>query len=151
MSGKGKVGTRQWGAKSGGVRIGALAKDTGVSAKTIRFYEETGVLPPARRAANGYRQYDESDMRRLRFIRNARLLDFSLEELKEVLALRERGEAPCIHVMGLLEQKMEQIDAQIRHLQELRGDLRQLLAEGEQLPLDDVQMEECVCHLIRSR
>ena len=53
--------------------------------------------------------------------------------------------------MGLLEQKIEQIDAQIRHLQELRGDLRQLLAEGEQLPLDDVQMEQCVCHLIRSR
>ena len=151
MSGKGKVGTRQWGAKSGGMRIGALAKDTGVSAKTIRFYEETGVLPPARRAANGYRQYDESDAQRLRFIRNARLWDFSLEQLKEVLALRERGEAPCVHVIGLLEQKMEQIDAQIRHLQELRGDLRQLRASGEQLPLDDVQMEECVCHLIRSR
>jgi len=63
-------------------------------------------------------------------------LDFSLEQLKEVLTLRERGEAPCIHVIGLLEQKMEEIDAQIRHLQELRGDLRQLLAEGEQLPLD---------------
>ena len=87
----------------------------------------------------------------MRFIRNARLLDFSLEELKEVLGLREQGEAPCVHVIGLLEQKMEQIDAQIRHLQELRGDLGQLLAEGEQLPLDDVQMEECVCDLIRSR
>ena len=151
MSGKGKVSTRQWGAKDGGMRIGALAKETGVSAKTIRFYEEAGVLPPARRAANGYRQYDESDAQRLRFIRNARLLDFSLEELKEVLGLRERGEAPCVHVIGLLEQKMEQIDAQIRHLQELRDDLRQLLTEGEQLPLDDVQMEGCVCSLIRSR
>ena len=109
------------------------------------------MLPPARRAANGYRQYDESDAHRLRFIRNARLLDFSLEELKEVLALRERGEAPCVHVMGLLTQKMEEIDAQIRHLQELRGGLRQLRASGEQLPLDDVQMEACVCGLIRSR
>jgi len=67
------------------------------------------------------------------------------------LALPERGEAPCVHVMGLLEPKMEQIDAQIRHLQELRCDLRQLLAEGEQLPLDDVQMEGCVCGLIRGR
>ena len=157
MSGKEEVGaslagkraSRRGGAQS--VRIGRLAEITGVSAKTIRFYEKTGVLPPARRAANGYRQYDESDVRRLRFIRNARVLDFSLEELKEVLGLRERGEAPCVHVMGLLEQKMEEIDAQIRHLQELRGDLRQLLAEGEQLPLDDVQMEACVCGLIRSR
>jgi len=73
---------------------------------------------------------------------NARVLDFSLEELKEVrkpfgrLTLPERGEAPCIHLIGLLEQKMEEIDAQIRHLQELRGDLGQLLAEGEQLPKD---------------
>ena len=156
MSGKEEVEARARGAKgeTRSVRIatiGRLAQATGVSAKTIRFYEEAGVLPPARRAANGYRQYDESDVRRLRFIRNARVLDFSLEELKEVLALRERGEAPCVHVMGLFTQKMEQIDAQIRHLQELRGDLRQLLAEGEQLPKDDVQMEQCVCHLIRSR
>jgi len=151
MSGKEEVGVRQRGAKGERMQIGQLAQVTGVSAKTIRFYEETGVLPPARRAANGYRQYDESDAHRLRFIRNARVLDFSLEELKKVLGLRERGEAPCVHVMGLLEQKMGEIDAQIRHLQELRGDLRQLLAEGEQLPLDDVQMEECVCHLIRSR
>ena len=152
----GQMGTRVRGAKGDLLRvriatIGRLAEVTGVSAKTIRFYEETGVLPPARRAANGYRQYDESDAQRLRFIRNARLLDFSLEQLKEVLGLRERGEAPCVHVIGLFTQKMEQIDAQIRHLQELLGDLRQLLAEGEQLPLDDVQMEECVCHLIRSR
>ena len=154
MSGKEEVGVSGAKGKTLRVRIatiGRLAQATGVSAKTIRFYEEAGVLPPARRAANGYRQYDESDVRRLRFIRNARVLDFSLEELKEVLALRERGEAPCVHVMGLFTQKMEQIDAQIRHLQELRGDLRQLLAEGEQLPKDDVQMEQCVCHLIRSR
>ena len=51
------------------MRIGQLAQATGVSAKTIRFYEETSVLPPARRAANGYRQYDESDAQRLCFIR----------------------------------------------------------------------------------
>ena len=156
MSGKKEVEAREWETKGErqSVRIatiGRLAHATGVSTKTIRFYEEMGVLPPARRAANGYRQYDESDARRLHFIRNARLLDFSLEQLKEVLALRERGEAPCIHVMGLLEQKMGEIDVQIRHLQELRGDLGQLLAEGKQLPLDDVQMEQCVCHLIRSR
>ncbi|MGB0385722.1 MAG: hypothetical protein ACPGWR_12955 [Ardenticatenaceae bacterium] len=65
------------------------------------------------------------------------------------MALRERGEAPYVHVMGLFTQKMQQIDAQIHRLQELRGDLRQLLAEGEQLPLDDVQMETCVCGMIR--
>jgi DNA-binding transcriptional MerR regulator len=147
----GQMGASRQGALGQMMRIGELAQVTAVSAKTIRFYEETGVLPPAQRAANGYRQYDESDAHRLRFIRNARLLDFSLGELKEVLTLRERGEAPCVHVIGLLEQKMEEIEAQIRHLQELRGDLGQLLAEGEQLPKDDVQMEQCVCHLIRSR
>jgi len=61
------------------------------------------------------------------------------------------GGSRRVHVMGLFTQKMEQIDAQIRHLQELRGDLRQLLAEGEQLPLDDVPTSACVCGLIRSR
>jgi len=135
MSGKEEVGAFMW-PLGEMMQIGQLAQATGVSAKTIRFYEETGLLPPAQRAANGYRQYDESDAHRLRFIRNARLLDLSLGELKEVLGLRERGEAPSVHLIGLLEQKMEEIDAQIRHLQELRGYFWQLLAEGEQLPKD---------------
>ena len=70
MSGKEEVGVSGAKGKTQSVRIGTLAQATGVSAKTIRFYKETGVLPPARRAANGYRQYDESDVQRLRFMPN---------------------------------------------------------------------------------
>ena len=84
------------------LHIGELAQTSGVPAKTIRFYEEIDLLPPAQRAENGYRLYDAEDVQRLRFIRNARSLGFTLDDLKEVLALRDQGDAPCRYVAHLL-------------------------------------------------
>ncbi len=133
------------------MRIGELAQASGVPTKTIRYYEEVGLLPAADRAKNGYRVYGEEDIRRLRFIRNARELDFSLNELTEILTQRERGQAPCIHVTELLIEKIGVLEARIRHMQELRGDLEGMLAEAQDLPTDDVAMERCVCSLIRAR
>ncbi|HBY95433.1 MAG: heavy metal-responsive transcriptional regulator [Ardenticatenaceae bacterium] len=131
--------------------IGGLAQASGTSTKTVRFYEQIGLVPPARRAENGYRLYDLEDVQRLRFIRNARSLDFSLDDLREVLALRDQGEAPCRHVLGLLEKKMGEIETRIRLLRELQQDLQQLLRQASDLPSDDIEMKNCVCHLIRDR
>jgi DNA-binding transcriptional MerR regulator len=138
-------------ASGGMMQIGELAGATGVAAKTIRFYEGVGLLPPAERAANGYRQYGAQDVRRLRFIRGARELDFSLEELKAVLALRESGEAPCGQVLALLDEKLFSLEAQLRRLVEMKRELAHLKQVGATLPTDDVQMERCVCQLIRAR
>ncbi|MBI1881752.1 MAG: heavy metal-responsive transcriptional regulator [Chloroflexi bacterium] len=132
------------------LRIGELAQASGVPAKTIRFYEEISLLSPARRGENGYRRYDIEDVRRLRFIRNARGLDFSLDDLKEVLALRDQGEAPCRYVVHLVEAKATEIEERIRQLQELRQELQQLIEQAESLP-DDIEMKTCVCHLIYNR
>jgi DNA-binding transcriptional MerR regulator len=132
------------------MQIGELARATGVAAKTIRFYEEIGLLPPAARSANGYRHYAAPDVQRLRFIRGARALDFTLEELKAVLALRETGEAPCGTVLALLDEKLVSLEAQLRHLQEMKRELARLREVGATLPTDDIQMERCVCHLIRA-
>jgi DNA-binding transcriptional MerR regulator len=132
------------------LRIGELAQISGVPAKTIRFYEEIGLLPPALRAENGYRLYSVEDIGRLRFIRNARSLGFTLDDLKEVLALRDRGEAPCRYVAQLLEQKALEIEERIRQLQELRQGLQQLVSQAANLP-DDIEMKRCVCHLIYNR
>lgn len=132
------------------LRIGELAQISGVPAKTIRFYEEIGLLPPALRAENGYRLYNMEDIGRLRFIRNARSLGFTLDDLKEVLALRDRGEAPCRYVARLLEQKAVEIEERIRQLQELQQGLQQLVSQAANLP-DDIEMKRCVCHLIYNR
>lgn len=131
------------------LQIGDLSASTGVPAKTIRYYEEIGLLPPARRAENGYREYDEEDIERLNFIRRARSLAFALEDIREILAFRDREEPPCRYVMGLMRQEMAHIAARIRDLEELHEELSTLYEAGQQLP-EDVQMRACVCHLIRT-
>lgn len=132
------------------LQIGELAQASGVPSKTIRFYEQIGLLPPAQRAENGYRRYGLEDVQRLRFIRNARGLGFSLDDLKEVVALRDQGEAPCRYVAHLLEVRAAEIEERIRQLQELQQDLQQLVRQAANLP-DDIEMKECVCHLIYNR
>ena len=129
--------------------IGELAQQVGVDTKTIRFYEESGVLPLPRRLPNGYRVYDEDDVSRLRFVRGARSLDLALDDISEVLDFRDRGEAPCRYVVGLLHEKLAEVDARIDELKRLRLELQALSAAADELPADDIEMKACVCHLIR--
>lgn len=133
------------------IQIGELARASGTPAKTIRFYEEAGVLPPPHRAENGYRLYGDEDIRRLRFVRNARSLDFSLADLQEILALRDRGEAPCRYVIRLLAEKAVEIEERIRQLDVLQEELQVLLERADSLPDDDIEMKHCICHLIYNR
>ncbi len=127
--------------------IGELSERSGVSSKTIRYYEEIGLLPPARRGENGYRLYDESDIARLQFVRNARALDFALDDIKEILAFKERDEPPCGYVLNLMEEQIHTISERIRQLEVLRAELARLYEIGRNLP-EDAQMRSCVCHLI---
>ncbi len=129
------------------LQIGELSKLVDIPTKTIRYYEEIELLPPPRRATNGYRQYDQSDVEQLRFIRRARSLDFALDDITEILAFRERGEAPCKYVMSLMEERIGQIADRIKDLENMKEDLEQLHQWGLLLP-DDVEMKQCVCHLI---
>jgi DNA-binding transcriptional MerR regulator len=129
-------------------QIRELSRRTGVPSKTIRYYEDIGLLAPAQRAENGYRLYGEADADRLRFIKNARALDFSLHEIAQILSARDRNNPPCTHVVELLRDHVSQIDARIRELQALRDELTHLYDEGKDLP-EDIQMRTCVCHLIQ--
>lgn len=87
------------------LQIGELSERVDVSAQTIRYYERIGVLPEPERAANDYRVYGEEDVSRLRFVRRARALNFSLDDIEEILDLRDQGAALCTSVKGLLENK----------------------------------------------
>ena len=127
-----------------------LAKQTGVPAKTIRYYESIKLLPRPKRAANNYRQYAPAEAERLRFIASARSLGFSLDDVAEILAARDKGLAPCQRVLDAIAQRLADVDRRIADLLTLRDSLRQLQSEGAILPLDDVQGEHCVCYLLKA-
>jgi DNA-binding transcriptional MerR regulator len=133
------------------MQISTYAQKTNLSSKTIRFYEEIGLLPPPRRLGNGYRDYDSRDVARARFVAGARSLDFSLDDIEEILALRERREAPCRVVLDLLVEKADEIGRRIEELQRIEAELRELLLLGQTFPTDDVDGKECVCHLVSER
>jgi MerR family transcriptional regulator, Zn(II)-responsive regulator of zntA len=111
------------------LRIGELAAELGLNPKTIRYYEEIGLLPAPRRTDAGYRLYGAADRERLRFIAKAKAIGFTLREIGEILALRDGGAEPCPHLGTLLDRKLAAVDAQLRLLGELRVDLQALRAE----------------------
>jgi DNA-binding transcriptional MerR regulator len=130
--------------------IHELTQQTGVPAKTIRYYESIGLLPRPNRAENNYRQYRPPDVERLRFIASARSLGLSLADISEILAARDKGIAPCQRVLDLIAQRLNEIDRHIADLLTLRDSLRQLHTEGAILPLDDVSGEHCICYLLKT-
>ena len=130
-------------------QIKELSARTGVSSKAIRYYESLGLLPPPKRAINGYRIYDSTDVDRLQFVRRARALEFTLDEVAEILAFRDRDEPPCSYVMNLMDERIDEIEERIRDLEKLRDELKVLHNAGRQLP-EDVYMRACVCHLIQT-
>lgn len=135
--------------------IGRLAEATGVPSKTIRYYEEVGILPPPQRSDSRYRLYSETDVRRVELIRRARLLDMSLPEVRELL---ERASTVTCNnfsdrFLEVVRLKLEEVDRRIADLQNLKADLRRLeahLAEaGKEVAADHTMLEcspeTCTC------
>jgi len=130
------------------MEIRALAELTGVPAKTIRYYEEIDLLPSPARKPNGYREYSEVDVDRLKLVAGARRLEFTLDDIKEILDLRDRQIAPCGVLLHMLDNKAQEINQRISELKALEKDLKQLFSLGRTFPTDDVQGKNCVCHLV---
>jgi DNA-binding transcriptional MerR regulator len=133
------------------MQIMELTRQTNLSAKTIRYYEEIGLLPQPRRLNNGYRDYGETDVERVKFVVGARNLDFSLDDIDEILALRDRRQAPCRVVLDMLQQRADQVSQRIKELRRLEADLRGLYNLGQTFPMDNVDGKNCVCHLVSER
>jgi DNA-binding transcriptional MerR regulator len=132
------------------LRISDLARQVGVATSMVRYYEEVGLLPSARRAENGYRVYVQTDVEKLQFIQRAKALDFSLEAIKEILGLREQGEAPCGYVINQIKVKIDEVERKMAALTRLKLELVQLQAETERLSLAEIEAKSCVCHLIEN-
>jgi len=124
----------------GGIKIGELAHRCGLPVKTLRYYEDLGLLPAAGRSPGGYRLFGERSLQRLEFIRRLKNLGLSLEEIRECLAAHDAGQLPCADVQRLLRQQIRRVDERLAELQQLRGELKELLANwrSEPQPLDSV-------------
>lgn len=125
--------------------IGSVAKKSGLPIKTIRYYEELGLLKITGRTEGGYRLFDSDTLPRLSFIKRAQGLGLSLSEIKEFLDVHDQGVLPCDHIRVNLEDKLEAIEQQIRQLQILKQELRGLLSGWETVPK---YLEDAICPII---
>lgn len=112
------------------MKIGELAGRLGVTTKTVRFYESIGLLPEPVRTASGYRDYADADTERLTFIKTAQRLGLSLDEIREIIAFRDRDQQPCGYVAELLRRQVDELDDRIREMRDLREELKILGASA---------------------
>ena len=109
------------------VTIGVLARRASVGIDTIRYYEREGLLPKPQRRASGYRDYDSGTVERLRFIRRAKDLGFTLEEIRELLALSRDRERGVKSVKQRAQARLGEVEQRIRELQRMKHGLKQLI------------------------
>jgi len=133
------------------MKIQEFSRQTGLSAKTIRYYESIGILPAPQRTPNGYREYEEQHLERARFVAGTRSLELSLDEISELLAMQDQREAPCRTMLNLIKHKADQIAERISLLQQMEKYLRKLYKLGLTFPTDDVDGKNCICHLVKER
>jgi DNA-binding transcriptional MerR regulator len=125
--------------------IGSVAKESGVPIKTIRYYEELGLLKTSGRTEGGFRIFSSDVLVRLNFIKRAQRLGLSLAEIKDFLDIHDRGELPCDRVQIELEDKISQIEQQIQQLQILKLQLKGLLSGWETIPENP---DQTICPVI---
>jgi MerR family transcriptional regulator, copper efflux regulator len=108
------------------MKIGEIAAQAGIPAKTIRFWEDQHLLPPPARTPSGYRDYDRAVLERLAFIRQAQAAGLTLGHIRQVLDIRDGGEPPCVHVTGLISQRLGEVEARLAELARARDQLAAL-------------------------
>jgi DNA-binding transcriptional MerR regulator len=108
------------------MRIGDLAKETGIKVVTIRYYERIGVLPAVKRTSGNYRSYGAGHVRQLRFIRRCRDLGFSLDQIRDLLRLSAENSPSCAEVCQIAEQQWKSVELKIADLTRLASELRRI-------------------------
>ena len=129
------------------MRVGQLASELGISAQAVRFYERSGLLKEPARTESGYRQYGADDLKRLRFIRQAKELGFTLTEIGSMLRMHDAGHAPCSEVIGIAERHLNEVEAEIQRLQRFRRQLSNALADWRKVKTRRVA-GSAICELI---
>jgi MerR family copper efflux transcriptional regulator len=119
--------------------IGKVAKQTGVTVATLRFYERRGLLAEPQRTTAGYRQYPADTVKRVLFIQRAKAVGFSLKDIGELLRLRRDPRTSCADIRARAVHKIEEIDRKLVDLEQIRGSLQMLAAQCR----DDMALTEC--------
>ncbi len=136
--------------------IGELSARVGVSAHTIRYYERLGLLEPPTRTKSQYRIYGKANEERLRFIQKAKRFGLSLDEIKQLIAIRIKGKPPCASLKAMVKQHLDDLDRQIEEMMSLRQELAnryeeisKLLPDGSTPPTEEISQGK-ICRLIES-
>ncbi len=129
------------------LKIGELAQKTGLSVGNLRYYSDLGVLNPVERGGNGYRYYSLDASQQVEFIKKAQAIGFSLEEIKQILDVRDRGEIPCDLVKRLLDKKIEELELKIQQMMLFKAELEQYRKAWATHPLSQSH-PEAICPLI---
>ncbi len=128
--------------------IGELAKLAGVKPDSVRFYERNGLIPKAARTAAGYRVYEEAALKRLRFIKKAQTLGFSLDEIRRILSLRGQGASTCRCVIAIAEATLNETKIKLEQLQTFHNALVTNLQKWRRLSRKGGDLKSEFCKLI---
>jgi len=106
--------------------VGKLAKKANINIETLRYYENIGLMPKPKKLESGYRVYAESDLRKLLFIKNSKMLGFTLKEIKELLFLKVDDDKNCNDVRTIAENKINEIDIKLKEMRKIKKALSKL-------------------------
>jgi DNA-binding transcriptional MerR regulator len=126
------------------LRIGEVSTQTQLSVKTVRYYEERGLIQASRRSSGGFRLFEPTVLTRLHFIRRSQALGLSLQDIQDILDIADGGARPCKNVRQKFQAKIEAIDHQMNQLQQLRAQLLELIDGADQAE----QRDASICPII---
>lgn len=118
-------------ARRGWLKIGELAKRSGIGIEALRFYERQGLLGAPARTQSGYRMYDSAVLERLEFIKRAQVLGFSLAEIGGIIAEKDAGQSPCAEVREIVRHRLEEIDQRLKVMKRYRRELAAALRDWD--------------------
>jgi DNA-binding transcriptional MerR regulator len=129
--------------------VSQLATRCDVTPETVRYYSRVGLLHPERHPDNGYKLFEFDNVQKLRFIRQAKLLGYTLTEIEQVLHHSMQGDSPCPMVRDFIQRRIETNKAKIKELTTLQKRMKAALKEWENKP-DGMPDGHSICHLIES-
>jgi MerR family Zn(II)-responsive transcriptional regulator of zntA len=131
------------------MQVSELSRRSGVGPEVIRYYSRIGLLKPTRNPENKYRVYQETDLKRLQFVRNAKRLGFTLSEISEIVRESRKGESPCPKVRNIIRHRIAENRKTLDELARMQNRMEKALTRWEEMP-DGVPDGHSVCHLIES-
>lgn len=126
------------------LKIGEVARESGIGIEALRFYERSGLLERPVRSAGGYRMYAREVLDRLEFIKRAQVLGFSLHEIKELIAHKQAGINPCAEVREIVRKRLFELDERMKEMRRYRSELAATLREWD----EQGEMQGHICGLI---